>query len=312
MKKRSGRLAGAYLAAVLAASAVLSSGCGKVPSGGVLGETCNLYYLSKGENLIVSAEYLLESQDMDSQIMELIAMQSRTPADESQENLLDEGVNIQGFTLEESVLTLDLDEAFTGMSPARRGLAIGGLVRTFLQLPGVEEVQFTIEGEPALDSYGNAYGPLTAENFVENSGETINNYQSTIMTLYFTDETGSVLIPEVRRVYYISSEPAEKAVVEAVIHGPEVSGHYPVLSGDTGVLSVVSQDGICYVNFDDTVNSTILSVREEIPLYAIVNSLTDSCQVSKVQFTINGESKVIYRENMDLSIQYQRNDALIQ
>ena len=118
MKKRSGRLAGAYLAAVLAASAVLSSGCGKVSSGGVLGETCNLYYLSKGENLIVSAEYLLESQDMDSQIMELIAMQSRTPADESQENLLDEGVNIQGFTLEESVLTLDLGEAFTEIGRA--------------------------------------------------------------------------------------------------------------------------------------------------------------------------------------------------
>ena len=84
-----------------------------------------------------------------------------------------------------------------------------------------------------------------------------------------------------------------------------------MFSTDTQVLSVISQAGICYVNFDDSVQKTILSISEEIPIYAIVNSLSDTCHTKKVQFSIDGESDTVFRNSMDLSVQYTRNDDLI-
>ncbi|MCC6095151.1 MAG: GerMN domain-containing protein, partial [Eubacterium sp.] len=126
-----------------------------------------------------------------------------------------------------------------------------------------------------------------------------------------TDQTGSKLVPETREVYYSSNEPIEMAVVQELIQGPSQNGHYPVFSTDTQVLSVTSQEGVCYVNFDDSVQNSILSISEEIPIYAIVNSLAETCHIKKVQFLIDGESDTVFRNSMDLGVQYTENKDLV-
>ena len=65
------------------------------------------------------------------------------------------------------------------------------------------------------------------------------------------------------------------------------------------------------MNFDDSVQNSILSISEEIPIYAIVNSLAETCNTKKVQFSIDGESDTVFRNSMDLSVQYTRNQDLI-
>ena len=63
----------------------------------------------------------------------------------------------------------------------------------------------------------------------------------------------------------------------------------------------------CDKSFKD---SALSSVAEQIPIYAVVDSITANCKVDKVQFSINGESDVTFRETMKLN-QSTRKTCLI-
>ena len=52
-------------------------------------------------------------------------------------------------------------------------------------------------------------------------------------------------------------------------------------------------------------NIALSSVAEQIPIYAVVDSITANCKVDKVQFSINGESDVTFRETMKLNQFYE-------
>ena len=226
--------------------------------------------------------------------------------------LLPEGTTILGYELEDETIILNLSSSYASMSASREILARAGLVRTFVQVPGVRRLKLQVNGSPLLDSSGREVGALTRDSFVENSGKEINTYQSIAMKLYFTDESGSVLLPEERKVYYSSNVPLERAVVEEIVKGPKQDGHYPTLPAETNILSVTIQEGICYVNFDDSFTNSILSVQEEIPIYSIVNSLASVCHVNKVQFSINGSSSVTFRKNMKLDQLFEQNLKLVE
>ena len=288
---------------------MVSSSSGVQPSASE--QKTYLYFLNEDEDQLSWVEYHFNEPDTEGRVVEMIALQSQKPKNKKDVLLLPDGVKIQDYKLSDQALTLDLSEGFDDQTQTRKTLCIGGLVRSFVQIDGVDKILFTVDGRDLTDSSGNAVGALTDDSFVDNAGKNINAYQEMEMTLYFTDQTGSKLIPETRKVYYSSNEPVEKAVVEELIQGPSEEGHYPVFSTDTQVLSVISQAGICYVNFDDSVQKTILSISEEIPIYAIVNSLSDTCHTKKVQFSIDGESDTVFRNSMDLSVQYTRNDDLI-
>jgi len=271
----------------------------------------SLYYLDKEKDRIVSVPYSFKEPDAEGRVVEMIAQQTQPPENGDMHLLLPDGVKIQDYTLSDQALTLNLSTGFNDVNGTRRILCLGGLVRSFAQIEGVDKILFTVDGKDLTDSSGNAVGALTNDSFVENAGENINAYQEMKMTLYFTDQTGSKLVPETREVYYSSNEPIEMAVVQELIQGPSQNGHYPVFSTDTQVLSVTSQEGVCYVNFDDSVQNSILSISEEIPIYAIVNSLAETCHIKKVQFLIDGESDTVFRNSMDLGVQYTENKDLV-
>lgn len=272
-----------------------------------------LYYLNEDENELQRVGYTPEAADIDTEgmILELIALLEMENDRKDMHRLLPEGAEILGHQLSGTVLTLNMNGAYTSMEASREVLCRGGIVRTFLQIKGVDSVAFLVDNSPLKNASGSEIGVMTANSFVENAAKTINAYKNVQVTLYFTDETGSVLLPETRRMYYISSEPIEQAVVEELIKGPKEAGHYPVLSADTNILSAIAQDGVCHVNFDTGIQTTSMTVKAEIPIYAIVNSLTDTCHVEKVQFSIDGRKDVMFRSTLDLSDLYSKNTALV-
>ncbi len=273
-----------------------------------------LYYLNTEENELQRVSFTPEAADIDTEglILEIIARLGMENNQEKQRSLLPEGTKILGHQLSGTVLTLNMSGNYSTMDASREVLCRGGIVRTFLQIDGVDSVAFLVDSIPLKNASGSEIGVMTANSFVENAAKTINAYQSVQVTLYFTDETGSMLLPESRRMYYISSEPIEQAVVEELIKGPKETGHYPVLSADTNILSAIAQEGVCHVNFDTGIQTTYLAVKAEIPVYAIVNSLTDSCHIETVQFSIDGKNDVMFRGTLDLNEQYKKNTALIQ
>ena len=96
-------------------------------------------------------------------------------------------------------------------------------------------------------------------------------------------------------------------VVEELIKGPHTEGRYRTLPEDTRLLNVSLNENICYINFDATFLNNTLEVKEYIPIYSIVNSLSEISTVSKVQITINGSQDVMFRDVISLNTQFERN-----
>ena len=265
-----------------------------------------MYYLSLDGNQVVENACEPEASQGEELIQEFAEKFNETPEKEDYQRLMAKDVEIEGWTLEDSTLTLKIRGPYESMSRPREVLVRAGLVRGFTQIPEVERVQITTEDGELKDSSGNVIGPMTRESFVENAGKEINNYQYTTLTLYFANETGDKLVSETRSVYYSTSMPLERVVVEQLVKGPSEEGHYAVLSPDTNILSVTTSDNIAYVNFDETFVNGTISVAQEIPIYALVNSITTNCPVQKVQISINGESDVTFRESMKLNQFYEK------
>ncbi len=289
---------------------LLLSSCGLLPNP-VSESGFFLYYLNDELDQLETESYTPTASETEAMIAEIILQQNTAPGDKELRSLLPDSVSIQSYQLNGTTLTLDFSNAYNDMVIGREMLVRGGLVREFLQIAGVERVIFTVSGQPLTDSYGNEIGMMSNESFVENSAETINSYQSVTMMLYFADSTGTRLLPESRKVYYTSSEPLEKAVVEEITSGPRLSGHYPTYLSDSSVLSVIVQDDVCYVNFDSSVLSSTISVSEEVQIYSIVNSLADTCGIKQVQFSVNGDSSSVFRKDINLGVPYIREESLV-
>lgn len=274
--------------------------------------TYQMYYLNEKGTQVVGEEYEPAAGNTVDMIQEFILNQSAEVEDKDEQHILPEGVSIEDFDWKDGILTLDLSSSYLEMENTREIVARVGLVRTFTQIPGVMRLKLLAGGEPLRDSQDNEIPSMDVNSFVENSGKEINTYQNITMTLYFANADGTKLVPEQRSVYYSSNVPLERVVVEQLIKGPKEEGRYPTLPTETHILSVTISDEICYVNFDDSFMSSTLSVSEELPVYSIVNSLAKVCRVREVQFSINGESKVTFRENMRLDQLFQWEEDYIQ
>ena len=149
-----------------------------------------------------------------------------------------------------------------------------------------------------IDSEGNAW---RAYDFVENTGSSLSSYQSGTLTLYFANKKGDKLVEQKMDVRYSSNVPKEKLIVEKLMQGPTGNGAYPTINPDTNLLSVTIKDHVCYVNFDSTFLTSVYDVLPEITIYSLVDSIIAGTEATQVQITINGETKAVYMEKIDLS-----------
>ena len=67
------------------------------------------------------------------------------------------------------------------------------------------------------------------------------------------------------------------------MEGPKSDDMLPTLSSNTKILGVSIVEGICYVNLDKSFLTETMSVQQELPIYSIVDSLTDACKIHGVQ-----------------------------
>jgi len=180
------------------------------------------------------------------------------------------------------------------------------------QIPEVEYVSVLVAESPLLDSNATPVGFMNAESFVENPGSEINTYTVATLDLYFANETGDKLVDERVDIRYSSNMSVEKLVVEQLISGPITEEAYPCIPAETKIVSVSAKDGVCYVNLDEGFLRQGYDVLESVPVYSIVNSLTEIPGINKVQILINGETNLVYRENIRFETIFERNLDMIE
>ena len=292
------------IAAVIAVILLLVACTGKEEKGENI---CQVYYVSNSETKVEMHPHLMEADTPEGRLEELMNCLATEPEKLEYKAPFSMGFRVLGITLEEGRLQIDVDAAYKELPPITEILVRAAVVRTLTQLPEVSMIAITVEGSQLFDRKQNAVGWMNAEQFIDNDGNEINTYEEVRVRLYFADESGTKLIAADREKHYSTNTPLERFVVEELIAGPSgrIDGLYPSVNPGTKVVSVMTKDGICYVNLDETFMAVVNNVSTDVSVYAIVNSLVELSTVNKVQILINGEvpssfSSSSFERNLDI------------
>ena len=270
-----------------------------------------IYYLDTATTKLVPREYEAEATDKEALVDELMEQFLHVPKELDCQAALIDKVAYQGSRQEEQVLYLYFDVNYTGMKPEREILCRAALTRTLTQIPGVDYINIYCGDQPLMDRQGNPVGMLASTDFIMNTSN-VNAYEKTELTLYFADETGNKLLEEKREVVHNINTSLEQLVVEQLIAGPGQEGRHPTLPSDCKILSLSVTDNVCYINFDSAFLNTSLPVSEYVPIYSIVDSLSEMTTVTKVQIMVNGSQNVMFRDVISLNTPFEKSQDYIE
>lgn len=271
------------------------------------------FYLDKDMTKLEAESYEPAQEETEYMLRELMQLLGSKNPDGKKIDLLPEEVTINSYELQKGILAIDFNEQYEKMGRVREILVRAGVVKTFLQVPGVASVRFTVNGEELTDSKNQPVGEMTADTFLEYSeGTDVSEYRFDTLTLYFTDASGKVLVPEKRNVYYRQNLQKERVVLEQLARGPMMKGNLPTIPGNVSVQSVLVSDGICYVTLDDSfIDYAQKDLPEEIPIYSVVNSILASCGETKVELTVGNRANRTFGDNMELYRFYEFRQDLV-
>ena len=287
-------------------------GCGEKSQEVTTANKSTLYYLDIEESKLIGEEYVLEADGFEGALNEICGAITAQEEDNRQKPLLPENVIIKSAKLSDAKLLVDFSAEYYNMEAVREVLVRAGIVRSFANIDGITNIGFLVEGQELLDIKGEPVGLMQESDFVEDSGKDVNAYQYVTMKLYFANKEGNRLVLEERKIYYSKNTPLERAVVEQLLDGPHIANHYATIPTETKILGVSAMEGLGYVNLDQAFLNPTLPVQGEVAIQSIVKSLTETCSVSKVQISINGETKVDFRENISFDQFFEVDDLLVE
>lgn len=298
---------------------IMLAACGKEQSSAKT-TTYQIYYVNYDETAVLSYDYQTASVETEEVLNELLTQLETMPEKLEYHAPLAGGFSLSNYTITDGQLLLDFDENYKQQEIITEILVRAAIVRTLVQVKDVQQVSFSVKGEPLTDASGNTVGMMTKDSFIDNAGNEINAYEKVKLKIYFANAEGDGLTAVNRSVVYNSNFSVERQVVEEIIAGPketdagllENNKAYPVMNPDTKVISVIVRDGICYVNLGEGFLNQIYNVNPEVTIYALTNSLVELGNVNKVQISVNGEANINYRESMSLSTMFERNLDLVE
>lgn len=289
-------------------------GCGQEEGTGKTDEIEGTYlcYVNTEEDSLARESYEIQGETADEEVEDVLEEMQKEADSIDYRSAFPDHVSVTDWSLTDGRLDLTFSDSYLRMSKGEEVLLRAALVETLGQIIGVDEVGFFTGEGPLTDSDGQEIGYMSPEDFVQNTGSTLHSYQLQELKLYFAGEKGDCLEPETVSLRYNSSTSIEKLVVEQLIKGPEKEGMLAVIPPETRVLGVSVREHICYVNFDQEFLNGAPGVTPEATVYAIVNSLTESGNVSQVQISVNGESDIQYMNRIDLGKPLTRNPDLVE
>ena len=273
---------------------------GACDSKGITEQEMFVYYLNADKNALRQEAY--PKMDAENALKKLEV-----------HGVLTETLKVEQFQREGSNLKLYFETEYYTLAAAEEVLSRAAIVKTLTQVDGVQFVTF-YEGEDELtDQSGRPIGVMRAEDFVQNTGSSIDAYQTTDLTLYFADKDGTHLKErKVTGVHYNVNTTIERVVVERLMKGTSASGYQSTIPKTAMLLGVSVKEDICYVNLDSKFVTDSYDIDPELAIYSIVNSVIENSDVTKVQILIDGASDVVYKSSVDLARPLKQNVQLLQ
>ncbi len=212
------------------------------------------------------------------------------------------GFKIRDYSLEDGILTLNMDSDYKKLEFTTEVLVRAAIVRTLCGSGAVDGVFFTVEGKPLTDHSGFEVGQMNSSTFISNDGNEINTYEEADIRLFFASADGGNLISVYRNKFYSTSMPLERFIVDELIAGPsgQVEGIFPSINPQTSVQNINTKDGVCYVNLSSDFLIPYGNVPTSVSVIAIVDSLCDLPSVDRVQIMVDG----VVPETLESSYEY--------
>ncbi|WP_282941234.1 GerMN domain-containing protein [Paenibacillus sp. RC67] len=223
--------------------------------------------------------------------------------------LISKGTQVKGIDIvkDQKLAIVDFSNAFTNYNVQDERKILEAITWTLTGFPSVEKVQIRVEGKELkeMPEGGTPLDePLTRAMGINlEKPEDVEYGQSTPVTLYFLGQNKDnykYYVPVTRLVK--RTDNVAQAVVEQLIVGPDskkaLSG---VMTPGAELKQVKKADDVITVDFSDKV----LGPDKKAPadaLKAVVLSLTENTgAATKVQITVNGDTKVSTSDNQSYS-----------
>lgn len=221
-------------------------------------------------------------------------------------------VEVESYKLADWKLSLYFNAEYAKMDKVEEVLCRAAVVQSLVQIEGVDFVSFYVDGNPLQDKDGINIGFMNAEEFVQNTGESLSSYQKTELIIYLPCEDGDGLVTEKRAIRYNSNMSIEKVIVEQLMNEPMLANGTLIMPPETNLLGVTVKEGICYVNFDDGFLMTGYPINAELSIAALANSIIDGGTAEEVQISVNGKTDVKFQGEVDLSHPISKNVELME
>lgn len=269
-----------------------------------------VYYVDENRNKLMSCCYELVDNDTKEQVREV--WRELKEDREDGKSAIPENVELEGVSIYNSEVFLYFNTFYNNMDSITEILARASIVLTMTQIEGVDSVNIYVGKKPLRDANDKTVGSINATNFVDAVGMTVNKYETTTVTLYFANVWGNSLRTETRTGMYDSSKSLEEYIVLQLLEGPSNSGNYGTIPAKTKLISVNTSEGVCYVDFSSEFLQSAASVKDEILIYSIVNSLTELSYINKVQITVEGENDITLHGDITLDTLFTKNLSVME
>ncbi len=191
-------------------------------------------------------------------------------------------MTVEGWTLENGVVILELSPAFLDASDVARTVSAFCAAMTLCQLDEVDAVTVSAADQTLFT------GLMPEDAFLDDAEDDPYIRQ---LRLYFPDTEGRWLISEYHSLTLDEDTSPERYVIEELLRGPNSAELTSVIPAGTALLSCVTSDGVCTVDLSREFydNRPRTALGERLVLYAVVDSLTALSGVDSVYFLVEGQ-----------------------
>ncbi len=289
---------------------LICPGCGKDVIDEKTDDKYNVFYLDADGITLVTEKYESNNTNVSKLAQELLD-KLYTPEKEEHLTVFKKNFTVDRISIDEQVIYVYMSESYYDMNDVEEVLVRSALVKTFCQIDGVEYVSFYINEQPFVNDSGNVVGLMSANDYIDDTDESLNSLQWAEMSLYYSDASGQNLVCEQKKVAYSGNISIERAVIENLIDEPDSKDAKSALPKNLKLLGVSTKDGICYVNFDAVFLTAMVDVSADVTVYSIVNSLCEIDNIKQVQILVNGSFEETFMDKYPLTTLFERNLNLV-
>ena len=118
------------------------------------------YYINSDETRLKEEKYTPEKETTEVMLRNFSESLNNRETREDGISLFPDGVKISSYSIQDGVLNVEFNEAYDKMSRTRELLVRAGIVKIFLQVPGVDSVEIYVGKKPLTDTRGEEVGAM--------------------------------------------------------------------------------------------------------------------------------------------------------